>query len=93
MTWSAPAAARLSQPRAQRGLVRYEVVDGESRRIQLIKVDLVAALHGDVTANIELQAFDSLTVKEVPEWREQETVVLRGRCAFPAPTPSAAARR
>ena len=64
-------------------LVRYEVVNGQSRRIQLVNIDLVAALHGDASANIELQAFDSLTVKEVPEWREQETVVLRGEMRFP----------
>ena len=64
-------------------LVRYEVVNGQSRRIQLLNIDLVAALHGDAGANIELQAFDSLTVKEVPEWREQETVVLRGEMRFP----------
>jgi len=64
-------------------LVRYEVVNGQSRRVQLLNIDLVAALHGDATANIELQPFDSLTVKEVPEWREQETVVLRGEMRFP----------
>ena len=64
-------------------LVRYEVVNGQSRRIQLVNIDLVGALHGDASANIELQAFDSLTVKEVPEWREQETVVLRGEMRFP----------
>ncbi len=64
-------------------LVRYEVVNGQSRRIQLVNIDLVGALHGDASANIELQAFDSLTVKEVPEWRDQETVVLRGEMRFP----------
>jgi polysaccharide biosynthesis/export protein len=66
-------------------LVRYEVVNGQSRRVQLVNIDLVAALHGDAGANIELQAFDSLTVKEVPEWRGQETVVLRGEMRFPGP--------
>jgi polysaccharide biosynthesis/export protein len=66
-------------------LVRYEVVNGQSRRIQLVNIDLVGALHGDASANIELQAFDSLTVKEVPEWRAQEIVVLRGEMRFPGP--------
>ena len=66
-------------------LVRFEVVNGQSRRIELVNIDLVAALHGDASANLELQAFDSLTVKEVPEWREQETVVLRGEMRFPGP--------
>ena len=66
-------------------LVRYEVVNGQSRRIQLLNIDLVSALHGDAKANIELQPFDSLTIKEVPEWRDQETVVLRGEMRFPGP--------
>jgi len=64
-------------------LVRYEVVNGQARRIQLVDIDLAAALLGSVSANVELRAFDSLTVKEVPEWRSQENVVLRGEVRFP----------
>ncbi len=65
-------------------LTRYQVVDGEGRRTQLIEIDLAAALRGDdPAANIPLAPFDYLSVKEVPEWRAQESVTLRGEFRFP----------
>jgi polysaccharide biosynthesis/export protein len=64
-------------------LIRYQVVNGETRRTELIAVDLAAALRGSPTANLQLQPFDTLSVKEVPEWESQETVTLRGEVRFP----------
>jgi polysaccharide export outer membrane protein len=64
-------------------LTRYEVVSGESRRTELIEVDLAAALHGDPAANLSLKSFDNLSVKEVSEWRGQESVSLLGEVRFP----------
>jgi protein involved in polysaccharide export with SLBB domain len=64
-------------------LTRYEVVNGETRRTQLIEVDLAAALRGDTTANIALRPFDNLSIKEVSEWRGQESVMLSGEVRFP----------
>ena len=64
-------------------LTRYKVVNGEARRTQLIGVDLSAALRGDPTANIRLEPFDNLSVKEVPEWGAQDTVTLLGEVRFP----------
>jgi polysaccharide biosynthesis/export protein len=64
-------------------LTRYEVVNGESRRTDLIEVDLAAALRGDPTANLTLQSFDNLSIKEVSEWRGQESVTLFGEVRFP----------
>jgi protein involved in polysaccharide export with SLBB domain len=64
-------------------LTRYEVVKGESRVTELIKVDLAAVLRGDPAANLRLQPFDSLSIKEVEAWTEQETLVLRGQVRFP----------
>jgi polysaccharide biosynthesis/export protein len=64
-------------------LIRYEVIKGETRRTELLNVDLAAALRGDPAANLTLQAFDTLSVKEVPEWESQERVVLRGEVRFP----------
>jgi polysaccharide biosynthesis/export protein len=64
-------------------LTRYNVVDGETRHTQLINVDLAAALRGDAAANIKLQPFDNLSVKEVSEWRGQESITLRGEVRFP----------
>ena len=64
-------------------LVRYNVVNGESRTTELHTVDLAAALHGDAQANLQLQPFDSLAIKEVPEWGSGEAVTLRGEVRFP----------
>jgi protein involved in polysaccharide export with SLBB domain len=63
-------------------LTRYST-DGESRQTNLVRVDLAAAMAGDPAADIVLQAFDTLSVREVPFWGEQETVTLRGEVRFP----------
>jgi polysaccharide export outer membrane protein len=64
-------------------LTRYSVGTDESRHAEHIAVDLAAALRGDPGANIKLQAFDALSVKQVPSWTEQETVALKGEVRFP----------
>jgi polysaccharide biosynthesis/export protein len=64
-------------------LTRYKVVNGESRRTELIQVDLVAVLRGDPAANLQLEPFDSLSIKEVQAWSDQETITLRGQVKFP----------
>jgi protein involved in polysaccharide export with SLBB domain len=64
-------------------LTRYAVVNGESRVTELIKVDLAAALRGDPAANLRLQAFDTLSIKEIVAWTEQETMTVRGQVRFP----------
>lgn len=64
-------------------LARYQVVDGESRRTELVEVDLAAVRRGDPAADILLQPFDYLTIKEVPNWNAQQQVTLRGEVQFP----------
>ena len=64
-------------------LIRYQVVNGETRRTELLTVDLAAALRGDPRANLQLRAFDTLSVKEVPEWESQESVTMQGEVRFP----------
>lgn len=64
-------------------LTRYTVVDGEPRRTELHDINLEAALRGDPSANLQLLPFDTLSVKEVPEWGTQEHVALRGEVRFP----------
>ena len=53
-------------------LTRYRVINGESRRTELIPVDLAAVLRGDPAANVRLEAFDRLSIKEVQAWTDQE---------------------
>jgi polysaccharide biosynthesis/export protein len=64
-------------------LTRYEIVNGTSRVTELIKVDLAAALRGDPAANLRLEPFDTLSIKEITAWTDQETITLRGQVKFP----------
>ena len=64
-------------------LVRYDVIKGEVRKTELIKINLAAALRGEAAANLRLQPFDALSVKQVPDWASQESVTLRGEVRFP----------
>lgn len=63
-------------------LTRYRI-RGDVRETHLVEVDLGAVLRGDSSADILLQPFDFLNVKEVPEWSEQEQVTLIGEVRFP----------
>jgi protein involved in polysaccharide export with SLBB domain len=67
--------------------VRYEVVDGESRRTELLPINLAAAQAGDIESNIMLQPFDVLTIRSLPQWSDQEAVVLQGEVRFPGRYP------
>ncbi len=60
---------------------------GTERASELLEVDLAAVRRGDPAADVTLQAFDTLTVKELPEWGKQETVILRGEVRFPGSYP------
>ncbi len=64
-------------------LTRYAVVDGEYRETAVLTVDLAAILSGDAAADLVLAPYDFLNIKEVPRWREQQTVTLHGEVVFP----------
>jgi len=65
-------------------LTRYTVADGgESRQTQLIHVDLAAAMRGDSGSDLVLEPFDTLSVREVPMWGDQESVYIKGEVRFP----------
>jgi polysaccharide biosynthesis/export protein len=71
-------------------LTRYEVVEGEkrqARQTEVLDLDLRAVTGGDAAADVPLKAYDVLVVKEVPDWREQESVVVRGEVRFPGTYP------
>jgi polysaccharide biosynthesis/export protein len=64
-------------------LARYEVTSGDSRQTALIEINLAAVLNGDPAANIPLQPFDYLMIKETPYWTDQESVTLLGEVRLP----------
>jgi protein involved in polysaccharide export with SLBB domain len=67
-------------------LTRYRL-EGDSRHTQLVEIDLAAILKGDQSADLLLQPFDFLNVREVPAWSEQESVSLMGEVRFPGMYP------
>lgn len=64
-------------------LSRYGVVNGETRRMEILDVDLDAVLRGDHAANIRLQPFDALSVKQISQWDSRQVITLRGEVRFP----------
>jgi len=68
-------------------LTRYVVVDAEMHKAQVVDVDLRSALSGDAAADLALQPHDFLTVKELPQWSEQESVEVAGEVRFPGVYP------
>lgn len=68
-------------------VTRYEVVGGEYREADLVAVDLAGIAAGDPAADFMLQAYDFLHVKEVTNWRAQESVTLLGEVRFPGTYP------
>jgi polysaccharide biosynthesis/export protein len=67
-------------------LTRFRL-DAESRQTDLIEVDIAAIMRGDQSADVQLQPFDLLNVKEIPEWSAQEQITLLGEVRFPGNYP------
>lgn len=68
-------------------LARYAIIDGESRKAELVTVDLDSALNGDNASDVVLQPFDYLNIKTIPRWREQSDVEILGEVIFPGRYP------
>lgn len=68
-------------------LTRYTVVNNEYRETEHVPVNLAAVLIGDINADIELRPHDYVNIKDVPRWREQEQIEIRGEVKFPGVYP------
>jgi protein involved in polysaccharide export with SLBB domain len=64
-------------------LTRYQVVNGQRREGQLVSINIGALVAGDASADIPLQPFDQIVIKEMPEWSDQESVSIVGEVRFP----------
>ncbi len=64
-------------------ITRYQIVNGEYRQADHLKVDLAAILTGNREADLELQSHDHLIIKDVPRWSESERVEVLGEVKFP----------
>jgi len=83
------AAGRLKESAfvLQAELTRYKIIDGQYRQSDIIKIDLAKILKGNKEADIELQTFDHLVIKDVPYWSERENIEIRGEVKFPGTYP------
>ena len=68
-------------------LARYEIVDARYRATELIEINLERVLAGDSTADLALRPYDHLTIKELPQWSEQEYMQVLGEVTFPGEYP------
>jgi len=73
--------------RGQAEITRYDVVDGNTRRTELIAVDLAAIRRGDAGADFVLKPYDTLIIKPIPQWMEPGTIELAGEVRFPGKYP------
>lgn len=67
-------------------LTRFKNVGGE-RVSDLLEVDLAAVFRGDLTADVMLEPYDVLVVKELSDWSRRESVKLTGEVRFPGTYP------
>jgi len=66
---------------------RFNVDSVGGRSTELISVDLAAIQVGDPDADLFLESYDYLTVKEVPAWEDQFIVQIVGEVRFPGSYP------
>ncbi len=64
-------------------LTRYVVGRDGTRQTEIFDIDLAGASGANSGANMPLQPYDVLSVKEISQWANQENVTLRGEVRFP----------
>jgi polysaccharide biosynthesis/export protein len=67
-------------------LTRLEVVAGESRQTEVMPLKLSDLLSGGAS-DMALQPYDTLVVKQTPDWDTQGTVKILGEVRFPGEYP------
>lgn len=79
------AGGRLSESAftLEAELTRFDTTAGKPREMSHIIIRLADALAGDSVANIVLQPYDLLNIKEIPLWEEVDQVELIGEVQFP----------
>ena len=73
--------------RGEAEITRYVVVDGDARRTESIPVNLAAIRRGDAGADLQLQPYDILVIKPIPQWVEPGTIEVAGEVRFPGKYP------
>ncbi len=64
-------------------LSRYLIKDASTREIEHRTVNLTQVLAGDDSFDQRLEPYDSLTIKQLPNWRDSKSIELSGEIKFP----------
>jgi protein involved in polysaccharide export with SLBB domain len=67
-------------------LTRYQVI-GDQRQTSLIPIDLAAIRSGNAAADLQLEPYDVLVIKIIPQWEEPGVIELAGEVRFPGKYP------
>jgi len=68
-------------------LTRYQVTASGRREATLVTLNLEEVAAGVAGADFALQPFDHLVVKEMPNWHQQESILVLGEVRFPGEYP------
>ncbi len=64
-------------------LSRFTVRTANNGAPRSSPIDLAAVARGDEAANVQLEPFDELSIKEISGWTDQDQVTLKGEVRFP----------
>nr|WP_231612773.1 SLBB domain-containing protein [Pseudoalteromonas sp. NZS11_1] len=59
------------------------MIDGDSSKVEHLKINFAQAMSGNTKNRIKLQSKDSLNVFTIPNWQENVKVTLKGEFKFP----------
>jgi polysaccharide biosynthesis/export protein len=69
-------------------LTRFEVVNNEARKTEILELQLAATSSAAAASgDVPLRPYDTLVIKETPDWREKESIKLTGEVRFPGTYP------
>ena len=68
-------------------LTRYVVANGQYRKTEIISVNLPEALGRSPAADLTLEPYDTLIIKQLPYWSTQGSVTITGQVRFPGTYP------
>jgi len=64
-------------------LVRFQLVDGELMKTEVLNFDVAKAVAGEPQENLELKEYDRIFIKRIPKWLEQIRVSIDGEVKYP----------
>jgi polysaccharide export outer membrane protein len=64
-------------------LVRFKLVDGDLMKTEVMAFNVAQALASDPLENFNLQDYDQVFIKRIPDWLEEVRVTIEGEVRYP----------